>query len=179
MAAITICSDFGAPQNKVWHCFHCFPIYFPWSDLTYALIIRHLFDRKEKTNIGDKKNICGKSLIPYGYKTYINILKISLYVYKPRTQVKNNIKHIRFKKNGGHRNTHWIQARKILKVLIKWKWKPRWTSGKKFTRHKKEYFKPIQRTVQYNQYSFTLVYIYRIKTFKVRNNKVLLCSTGN
>ena len=29
MAAITICSDFGAPQNKVRHCFHCFPIYFP------------------------------------------------------------------------------------------------------------------------------------------------------
>ena len=29
MAAITICSDFGAPQNKVWHCFHCFPIYLP------------------------------------------------------------------------------------------------------------------------------------------------------
>ena len=21
---------FGAPQNKVWQCFHCFPIYFPW-----------------------------------------------------------------------------------------------------------------------------------------------------
>ena len=26
MAAITICSDFGAHKNKVWHCFHCFPI---------------------------------------------------------------------------------------------------------------------------------------------------------
>ena len=25
MAAITICSDFGAPKNKVWHCFHCLP----------------------------------------------------------------------------------------------------------------------------------------------------------
>ena len=25
MAAVTICSDFGAPQNKLWHCFHCFP----------------------------------------------------------------------------------------------------------------------------------------------------------
>ena len=25
MAAITICSDFGAQKNKVWHCFHCFP----------------------------------------------------------------------------------------------------------------------------------------------------------
>ena len=34
MAAITICSDFGAQKNKVWHCFHCFPIYFPWSDGT-------------------------------------------------------------------------------------------------------------------------------------------------
>ena len=22
------------PQNKVWHCFYCFPIYFPWSDGT-------------------------------------------------------------------------------------------------------------------------------------------------
>ena len=32
MAAVTICSDFGAPKNKVWHCFHCFPIYLPWSD---------------------------------------------------------------------------------------------------------------------------------------------------
>ena len=29
MAAITICSDFGAPQNKVCHCFYCFPIYSP------------------------------------------------------------------------------------------------------------------------------------------------------
>ena len=29
MATITICSDFGAPKDKVSHCFHCFPIYFP------------------------------------------------------------------------------------------------------------------------------------------------------
>ena len=27
MAAVTICSDFGAQENKV--C-HCFPIYLPW-----------------------------------------------------------------------------------------------------------------------------------------------------
>ena len=31
MAAVTICSDFGAKKSKVWHCFHCLPIYFPWS----------------------------------------------------------------------------------------------------------------------------------------------------
>ena len=29
MAAVTICSDFGAQDNKVCHCFHCFPIYLP------------------------------------------------------------------------------------------------------------------------------------------------------
>ena len=32
MAAVTICSDFGARQNKGCHSFHCFPIYFPWSN---------------------------------------------------------------------------------------------------------------------------------------------------
>ena len=34
MAAITICSDSEAEKCKVGHCFHCFPIYFPWSDET-------------------------------------------------------------------------------------------------------------------------------------------------
>ena len=34
MAAVNICSDFGAPQNKVSQHFHCFPIYLPWSDTT-------------------------------------------------------------------------------------------------------------------------------------------------
>ena len=26
MAAVTIHSDFGAQENKVCHCFHCFPL---------------------------------------------------------------------------------------------------------------------------------------------------------
>ena len=30
MAAVTICSDFGAQENKACHCFHCFPINLPW-----------------------------------------------------------------------------------------------------------------------------------------------------
>ena len=29
MAAVTICSDFGAQENKVCHCFLCFPTYLP------------------------------------------------------------------------------------------------------------------------------------------------------
>ena len=31
MAAVTFHSDFGAQENKVCHCFHCFPIYLPCS----------------------------------------------------------------------------------------------------------------------------------------------------
>ena len=34
MAAVTICTDFGAQVNKVCHCFHCFLLYLPWSDGT-------------------------------------------------------------------------------------------------------------------------------------------------
>ena len=34
MAAVTICSYLGAQKNKIWHCFHCFPIYLPWSNGT-------------------------------------------------------------------------------------------------------------------------------------------------
>ena len=33
MAAVTNW-DFGAQKNKICHCFHCFPIYLPWSDGT-------------------------------------------------------------------------------------------------------------------------------------------------
>ena len=32
--AVTICSDFGAQENKVCHCFHCFRFYLPWRGRT-------------------------------------------------------------------------------------------------------------------------------------------------
>ena len=34
MAAVTVCSDFGAKENKVSHCFHFPPFYLPWHDET-------------------------------------------------------------------------------------------------------------------------------------------------
>ena len=34
MAAVTICREFGAQENKLSQCFHCFPLYLPWSDGT-------------------------------------------------------------------------------------------------------------------------------------------------
>ena len=42
MAAVTICSEFGAQKNSVCHCFHCFPIYLPWSDGTGCHDLRFL-----------------------------------------------------------------------------------------------------------------------------------------
>ena len=30
------------PPKRVWHCFHCFPIYFPWSDGTMCHDLRFL-----------------------------------------------------------------------------------------------------------------------------------------
>ena len=34
LAAVTICSGFGAPEKQSATVFHCFPIYLPWSDGT-------------------------------------------------------------------------------------------------------------------------------------------------
>ena len=39
MAVVTICSDLGAQENKVCHCFHFFPIYLPWSGLTRGFLV--------------------------------------------------------------------------------------------------------------------------------------------
>ena len=41
MATVTICIDFGAPKNKV--C-HCFPLYLPWSDGTGTSGANHYTD---------------------------------------------------------------------------------------------------------------------------------------
>ena len=42
MAAVTICSDFGAQENKVCHYFQFSPIYLPWSDGTGCHDLRFL-----------------------------------------------------------------------------------------------------------------------------------------
>ena len=48
------------PKNKVWHCFHCFPIYLPWSDGTgshnlcfFALSFKPTFSLSSFTFIRD------------------------------------------------------------------------------------------------------------------------------
>ena len=32
MAAVIVCNDFGVQESKIYHCFHFFPFYSPWSD---------------------------------------------------------------------------------------------------------------------------------------------------
>ena len=38
-----VCLKLNIPKNKVSHCFHCFPIYFPWSDETRCYDLRFLY----------------------------------------------------------------------------------------------------------------------------------------
>ena len=42
MGAVTVHSDFKAQENEIWHCFHIFPIYLPWSDRTGCHDLRFL-----------------------------------------------------------------------------------------------------------------------------------------
>ena len=39
MAVATICSNFGALENKICHCFHFFPIYLPEVGLDAMILV--------------------------------------------------------------------------------------------------------------------------------------------
>jgi len=47
MAAVTICTDFGAQENKICHSFHFFPMYLPWSDGTRYYFLFFFFFWRE------------------------------------------------------------------------------------------------------------------------------------
>ena len=55
---VTICSDFGAQENQICHCLHCFPIYLPWSDGTNIRWIienfQHLLDHRKSKRLPEK-----------------------------------------------------------------------------------------------------------------------------
>ena len=78
MAAITICSDFGSPQNKFWHCFHCFPIYCPWSDAMifffWMLIFKPTFSLSSFTFINRLFSSSSPSAIRVVSSAYLRLL---------------------------------------------------------------------------------------------------------
>jgi len=55
MAAVTIYSDFGTPQNKVSHCFHCFPTLMAESEEELKSLLMKV--KEESKKIGLKFNI--------------------------------------------------------------------------------------------------------------------------
>ena len=79
MAAVAICSDFGAPQNKVCHCFHCFPIYLPWRWRSWSWTVLWRPIRPSRANtqknvlfiIGDWNAKAGSQEIPGGAGKFV------------------------------------------------------------------------------------------------------------
>ena len=75
MAALTIRSDSGAQEDKVCHCFHCFPIYLPWSNGTWCHDIYLIFEcwvlksrqsiKKQRHHFADKS----LSIPNYGFSS--------------------------------------------------------------------------------------------------------------
>ena len=51
MAAVTIHSAFGTQENKVCHCFHCFPIYLPWSEEELKSLLMKVKEESEKAGL--------------------------------------------------------------------------------------------------------------------------------
>ena len=150
MAAVTICSDFGAPKNKVWHCFHCFPIYFPWSDGTRChdlsfsecWALSQLFH--SPLSLSSRGYLVPLHFLPYptlilrqkslsycphpGPRTWVHITKETNYsrskCWKKKKKVKN-INHIHiytYKRN--KENTNNVEQ-KIIKKRHKWEY-PVW-----------------------------------------------------
>ena len=90
MAAVTICSDFGAQKNKVWHCFHCFPIYFPWSDgpdamtfVFWILSFKPTFSLSSFTFIKRLLSSSSLSAIRVVSSTYLRLLIFLLAIWIP------------------------------------------------------------------------------------------------
>ena len=68
MAAVTTCSDFGAPQNKVCYGFHCFPIYLPWRRgspvLHYLLEFAQIHIHRVSDAVWPSRPLCPLLLLP-------------------------------------------------------------------------------------------------------------------
>ena len=119
MAAVAICSDFEAQENKVCHCFHCFPIYLPWSDGTRCSheIKRHLLlGRKAMTNLDSILKSRHVILLTNVYVVNAMVFPIVMYGWESWTIKKSGEK----KKKAEHRRIDDFELwcwRRLLRVL--------------------------------------------------------------
>ena len=85
MAAVTICSDFGAQENKVCYCFPCFPIYLPEVMGSDAMILVFWMLTFKSTFTFTKKLFSSSSFsaIRVVSSTYVRLLIFLLAVLIP------------------------------------------------------------------------------------------------
>ena len=62
MAAVSVCSDFGAQGNKICHCFHFPPFYLWWMDVMF----KKLFIEMEQTSTATQTRHIHSCLWAYG-----------------------------------------------------------------------------------------------------------------
>ena len=81
MAAVTICSDFGTQKNKVWHCFHCLPIFpmkwwdqMPWSYIQIQFNVYNFCNQTLSQNI--LRGVL--HIIKYSSNTILMVLRKSI-----------------------------------------------------------------------------------------------------
>ena len=116
MAAVPICSDFGAQESKVCPCFHCFPIYLPWQiwktqrwPQDWKRLVFIPIPTKGNTQNKECSNYRTIALISHANKVMLKILQARLQQYVncelPGVQAG-------FRKGRGTRdqiaNMHWI-----------------------------------------------------------------------
>ena len=58
MVAVTICSDFGAHENKICYCFHCFPIVQSIAHVFISLLNEHEFEQALGVGEGQASLVC-------------------------------------------------------------------------------------------------------------------------
>ena len=83
MAAVPVCSDFGAQENKVSHCFHCFPIYSPWSSFFECWVLSQLLSLSSFTFIKKLFSSSSLSVIRVVSSAYLRLLIFLLAILIP------------------------------------------------------------------------------------------------
>ena len=146
MAAVTICSDFGALKYKVCHFFHCFSIYLQWSDGTgchdlifsECWVLSQLFHSQYFTFIKrlfSSSSISAIRVVSFAYLIFLPAVLIpacasssqafcvihSAYKLSKWSTYWWNILCI-----GLDRNYFWKISFVVCFLLFKWDWLPRW-----------------------------------------------------
>ena len=114
MAAVTICSGFGAQDNKVCHCFHCFPTYLPWSMATHFSILAWRIPWTEKPG---RLQAMGSQRDRHDWVTSLSLLRhntMSIYLFRtlPMGGMSRSCK-VRVEL------IHWLWSQQAIKTHIK------------------------------------------------------------